>query len=267
MAFDLVRGDPNTQDGGMAFLPVPRAEITDDQVAGVLSRAIGPIGLILDAVAELDPLGLRRRTHYLGEGDGVVGTALDRIAGLLDCADVPGTQSWEDKDQAGRIRWWVHRVGALDTVIVAFPGLLGVLADRLPLQDLLGFTNQALVLCAVAREFGVTDREAQVRMLAAVLCGRDLADTPEADPDDEQTDMSLVQRVWHLAGILNAIGDEVGKRPHPRAPFRHLGMLPWVGAVADYFGEYGALVRAADAGQEWIAKHADAAEAWAPLRV
>lgn len=249
----------------MALLPMPRAELTDDHVAAVLNRALGPIGLILDAVAELDPLGLRRRTHYLGEGDGVLGTALDRMAGLLDCADVPGTQSWEGKDRATRIRWWIHRVGALDTVIVAFPGLLGALADRLPLQDLLGFTNQALVLCAVAREYGVTDRETQVRMLAAVLCDRDLAETPHAetprgDLADEQTDMSLVQRVWHLAGILNSVGEELGKRPHPRAPFHYLGMLPWVGAVADYFGEYGALVRAADAGQKWLEQNADAAD-------
>jgi hypothetical protein len=246
---------------------MPHAEVTDEQLAPVLSRAVGPIGLILDAVAALDPLGLRRRTHYLGEGDGVVGTMLDRIAGVLDCADVPGTRSWECKDRAERIRWWVHRVGALDTVVVAFPGVFGVVADRLPLQDLLGFTNQALVLCAVAREYGVTDHETHVRMLAAVLCGRDLSETPEEDTADEDADTSVVQRLWRLAGILNAIGEEVGKRPHPRAPFRYLGMLPWLGAVADYFGEYGALLRAADAGQEWIAQHAPAADGGAPLRV
>lgn len=240
----------------MALLPMPRAELADEQVAAVLSRAVGPIGLILDAVAELDPLGLRRRTHYLGEGDGVVGTALDRVAGVLDCADIPGTRSWQGKDRAGRIQWWVHRIGALDTLIVAFPGVFGVLADRLPLQDLLGFTNQALVLCAVARESGVTDHQTQVRMLAAVLCGRDLAETPAAGTEDEPTDMSIAQRMWHLAGILTAIGDELGRRPHPRGPLRYLGMLPWVGALADYLGEYGALVRAADAGQKWIAQHA-----------
>ncbi|ABK71850.1 hypothetical protein [Mycolicibacterium smegmatis] len=251
----------------MALIPMPHVDVADEQVAAVLSRAVGPIGLILDAVADLDPLGLRRRTHYLGEGDGVVGTVLDRIACVLDCADIPGTRSWEGKDRAERIGWWVHGVGALDTVVVAFPGVFGVVADRLPLQDLLGFTNQALVLCAVAREYGVTDHDTQVRMLAAVLCGRDLAQTPQAQTEDESGDMSLVQRVWHLAGILNAIGDELGRRPHPRAPFRYLGMLPWVGAVADYLGEYGALVRAADAGQKWIAQHGAAADDRAPLRV
>jgi hypothetical protein len=38
----------------------------------------------------------------------------------------------------------VKRVGAVDTIAVAFPGAFGVVADRLPV--------------AVAREFGVTDR-------------------------------------------------------------------------------------------------------------
>jgi hypothetical protein len=32
-------------------------------------------------------------------------------------------------------------------------------------------------------------------------------------------------------------------------------MLPWLGAVADYFGEYGALMRAAAAGEAWITLH------------
>jgi hypothetical protein len=33
-------------------------------------------------------------------------------------------------------------------------------------------------------------------------------------------------------------------------------MLPAVGAIADYLGEYGALVRAAKAGREWIGRQA-----------
>jgi hypothetical protein len=53
-------------------------------------------------------------------------------------------------------------------------------------------------------------------------------------------------------GILNAVSEELGKRPHPRSIFRYFAMLPWIGAVADYLGEYGALVRAADAGETWI---------------
>jgi hypothetical protein len=47
-------------------------------------------------------------------------------------------------------------VGAPDTVLVALPGVFGVVADRLPMQDVLGFTNQAIGLCAVAREHAST---------------------------------------------------------------------------------------------------------------
>jgi hypothetical protein len=61
--------------------------------------------------------------------------------------------------------------------------------------------------------------------------------------------------MWHLVGLMRAIGDELVKRPRPRRIFRYLGMLPAVGAVADHLGEYGALVRAAKAGRQWVAHH------------
>ncbi|MDX1871977.1 hypothetical protein SBI67_07590 [Mycolicibacterium sp. 120266] len=224
----------------MGLLPLPKAELTDEDVTSALGRAVGLIDLILEVLAEADPLGLRPR---------------------LRCADIPGTQAWDAKDRAARVRWWVRRVGALDTVLVAFPGVFGAVADRLPIQDLLGFTNQAIVLCAVAREHGITDTPTRVRMLAEVLCGRDIAADVDADvnsaPPQEPgwAQMSLAGKVWHLAGILNAVGGELGKRPQPRGLFRYLGMLPWLGAVADYFGEYGALVRAAAAAEQWISSH------------
>ncbi|GAS96394.1 uncharacterized protein RMCC_3360 [Mycolicibacterium canariasense] len=226
----------------MGLIPMPKAELTDEDVTSALGRAVGLIDLILDVLAEADPLGLRPRLH---------------------CADVPGTAAWDAKDRAARVRWWVRRVGALDTLLVAFPGVLGAVADRLPIQDLLGFTNQAIVLCAVAREHGITDTPTRVRMLAAVLCGRDVrpqsGDEPDPTPAQEPgwAQMSLVRKVWQLAGILGAVAAELGKRPRPRGLFHYLGMLPWLGAVADYLGEYGALVRAAEAAERWIVSHTD----------
>jgi hypothetical protein len=157
-----------------------------------------------------------------------------------------------------RIDWWVHRVGAVNTVIVAFPGVLGAVADRLPLQDLFGYTSQAIVLCAVAREHGIFEHEQQVRLLAGVLSGRNLASNRPSDvPPSEsstvpRTPAGVAQGLWRLAGLMRAITDELAKRPHPKGFYRVLGMLPGVGAVADYLGEYGALVRAAKAGEAWI---------------
>ncbi|MGH3641506.1 MAG: hypothetical protein ACRDUX_21045, partial [Mycobacterium sp.] len=125
--------------------------------------------------------------------------------------------------------------------------------------DVLGFTSQAIVLCAVAREHGVDDYGQQVRLLGAVMCDRDLG--AGVDPEDAgqerqaSTDVGLVKALWHLVGLIRAIGDELVKRPRPRSILRYLGMLPAVGAVADYLGEYGALVRASKAGRHWIADH------------
>ncbi|MGH3582400.1 MAG: hypothetical protein ACRDUB_12505, partial [Mycobacterium sp.] len=85
----------------MGLIPIPKAELTDEDVAGALGRAVTLIDLILDVLAEADPLGVRPR---------------------LGCVDLPGTKAWDDKDRTARIRWWVRRVGALDTVLVAFPG-------------------------------------------------------------------------------------------------------------------------------------------------
>jgi hypothetical protein len=95
------------------------------------------------------------------------------------------------------------------------------------------------------------------------MCDRDLGASVDAaqahqQPESAQGDgppVALVKALWHVAGLMRAIGDELVKRPRPRAVFRYLGMVPAVGAVADYFGEYGALVRAAKAARAWIGHH------------
>ncbi len=245
---------------------IPTAVIDDADVACALRRAVRVINPVLDVLSRADPFGFKGRSHHLGVADGSVDKALDAVAWVLNTADVPGTQAWEEMDLESRVNWWVRRVGALDTVLVAFPGVFGVVADRLPIQDALGFANQAIVLCAVARECDVHDHDEQVRLLAAVMCDRDLgadADRADAEPP-QQTEsaptggppLTLVKALWHVAGLMRAIGDELVKRPRPRAVFRYLGMLPAVGAVADYLGEYGALVRAAKAGRTWIGHQA-----------
>lgn len=240
----------------MNLFSLPTATLDDADVACVLHRAVGVINPSLDIVWGTDPIGLKGRTHS-ADADGPagpLGTGLDAAAWVLNALDVPGTEAWEQASLDDRIDWWVHRVGAVDNLLVAFPGVLGVVADRLPIQSFLGFANQAIVLCAVAREMGVTDRRRQVALLGAVMCGRDLTDDadPGAEVEPEGEGRSIAETLWHVAGVLRAIGDELDRRPGPRALFRYLGVLPGVGAVADYLGEYGALVRAAKAGRRWV---------------
>lgn len=246
----------------MPLIPMPTAQLDDARVACVLRRVVAVINPVVDVLSRVDPLGLKGRSHHLGVADGSVDKALDALAWVLNTADVPGTKAWADMDLDARVNWWVRRVGALDTVLVAFPGVFGVVADRLPIQDTLGFANQAIVLCAVARECGVVDYGQQVRLLGAVMCDRDLGPTTTVDDgapagvdasrDSDGSPVAVVKSLWHVAGLLRAIGDELVKRPRPRAIYRYLGMLPAVGAVADYFGEYGALVRAAKEGRAWL---------------
>ncbi len=242
----------------MTPVSTPTAVIDDADVAGALTRAVHVINPLVDVLSRADPLGLKGRTRRPHSSNGSLGKALDAAAWVLDAADVPGTQAWAEKDLDGRIHWWVRRVGALNTVLVAAPGVFGAAADRLPVQDVLGFANQAIVLCAVARECGLVDYRLQVRLLGAVLCDRDLTeslDDAEVAPNPvvaEAESRSFGKSLWHLVGVLRAIGEELVKRPRPRRVYQYLGMLPAVGAVAEYFGEYGALLRAAKEGRRWI---------------
>jgi hypothetical protein len=247
----------------MSLIPLPTATIDDSDVAGVLHHAVGIINPALDLFAGVDLLGLKKRTHALGTSQATGAKLLDAAAWVLNAVDVPGTEAWDDMDLDDRINWWVKRFGAVDTIVVAFPGVFGVVADRLPVQDLLGFVNQSIVLCAIARELGVADRAEQVRLLGAVMCARDLDD--EAADDEAATSPprgwgpeGVGKSLWQLAGVVRAVGDELVKRPRPRSVFRFLGMLPAAGAVADYLGEYGALVRASKEGRRWIAQQEEA---------
>lgn len=234
--------------------------MSDDEVAAILQRTVKLVDPLLDVLAEVDLLGLKKRSRNLADGDGPLDKAQDAVAWALNAVNVPGTQAWDGMTVEARVNWWVHRVGALNTVLVAYPGVLGALVDRLPIQDFLGFTSQAIMLCAVAREHGVDDVSYQVRLLAAVLCDRDLSQDgqlPEVvvPPSESEPPSVVPPALWRLAGLVRGVAEEIAKRPHPRRFYRVLGMLPAVGAIADYFGEYGALVRTAKAGQRWIGRH------------
>lgn len=237
--------------------------IGDSWVVAVLDRAAWGVNPVLD-LAAADPLGIKARTFVPHTADGTrLDRVLDAVAWLLDLAEVPGTAAWERAGDEQRARWWVTRLGLLNTIVVAFPGVLGPVVKRLPLQDLLGFANQTLVLIAVARELGVTDRGAQVDLLASVLCRREVDARALLTADRAQSaasptgwrPLAALGGLWAAARVLRAIPDELHKRPQSGQPWRTLGRLPLVGAIADYLGERDALVRAAVQGKRWIDGH------------
>lgn len=233
----------------------------DRTVAAALARAVAIIDPVLDLLALRDPVGLKARTFRRPTPeDTVLDKVLDSLAWALNATDFPGTEAWQKLDEHARSEWWVARIGALNTVAVAFPGVFGVLVNRLPLQDLLGFANQSMVLIAVARESGVDDRDAHVRLLASVLCEREIGlSEPPADTTPEPTrdrgPFALLHAMWDVASVLRDVSDELAKRPHSRAVFRVIAAIPVIGAVASYFGERGALSRAAKQGRRWVADH------------
>ncbi|MBT0567606.1 hypothetical protein [Williamsia sp. CHRR-6] len=248
---------------------MPRLD--DLRVARALHRVTGLAAPVLAALAHDDgPLAAGRLA--------IVGSAIG----------APGSPAWQSADEAARADWWVDRMGAVTTVIVAYPGVFGAVADRLPVQDLLGFTQQAFVLCAVAQAYGVDDRHTQTDLLAAVLCNRNLhsatllaesepevslvkpGDSPivvavKPDRDEEpitdedrrvpRSAREVARRMWKAAKVLRSISSELAQRPSPGRVSKVFSKLPVVGAAADYVGERKALRQAADEGTRWLIEH------------
>ncbi|MBC2643173.1 MULTISPECIES: hypothetical protein [unclassified Rhodococcus (in: high G+C Gram-positive bacteria)] len=238
----------------------------DDTIVTILNHVARGINPVLD-LALTDPFGIKARTFGpTAEQRGAVEALLDGIAWILDTIQVPGTASWDEAGDDERARWWVTRIGAVNTLAVAFPGMFGVLVNRLPIQDVLGFANQAVVLVAVAREHGVTERSEQVDLLASVLCAREtearaaLADAARRPASrDEQPlwrPFPLIDVLWRTARTVRALGNELDERPQPGPTSTLLGNIPVIGVVAGYLGERGALARAAKQGEKWIASRA-----------
>lgn len=233
----------------------------DHTVAAALERAVAIIDPVLDVLANRDPVGLKARTFRRPtETDTALDKVLDSLAWALNATDFPGTEAWQKLDADARSEWWVARIGALNTVAVAFPGVFGVLVNRLPIQDLLGFANQSMVLVAVARESGVVDRSAHVRLLASVLCEREIdlsGQEPSTTPESRKDcgPFALLHAMWDVATVLREVSGELAKRPHGRAVFRLIAAIPVIGGVASYLGERGALSRAAKQGRRWVADY------------
>ncbi|GAA3724756.1 hypothetical protein [Gordonia hankookensis] len=242
------------------------AEMSDAQVAGVLDRAVAGINPVLDTLADRDPLGLKRHTfHDDRHPDSTVQRALHLLADALDVTDWPGTKGWSQRSMNSRADWWISRIGAVNNIAVAYPGVFGAWTRRLPLSSTMGFANQAMVLVAVAREYGVTERSRQVELLAAVLCGRTVdrteSDTGERPPlptEPVQRRHTLVGTVWETAKVLRGLTCEMERRPGSPGPLRLLTYIPIIGAPASYIGERFALARATRQARKWIADHSEA---------
>jgi hypothetical protein len=195
---------------------------------------------------------------------------LDRLA----TSKLPGTPRWQAMSPEERDQWWVSRVGRFTSAVASVPGIGGALARRLPVSDILGLGAQGLVVCAIASEHGMDGRDEQVRLLAAVLFGRDVdprrhGDPHGADVEREAGELSgtvgseseergrlaaLARAVWRMGRTLWGLQSELERRPQGRRVWRVLANLPVVGALASYRSERSGLKRAARAAARWVAR-------------
>ncbi|WP_026918729.1 hypothetical protein [Gordonia shandongensis] len=237
--------------------------LSDAQAVQILDRTVAAVDPMIDVLATADPLNLKPRT-FAATGPG---SCLDRTADaasqVLDVLDWPGTAGWDELAMKDRADWWVSRIGTVTTSGAAFPGVFGAWTKKLPVGDYLAFANQALVLRAVAREYGLISRDAGIAMLGAILFDRDLRETTAAsvavdsplpsDPDTRRR--SFIGRLWTIGRDLHDLSNSIGHRPGPPRLLSAMTWLPLVGGPATYFGEYLALRRAARACRKWIVAH------------
>lgn len=245
--------------------------IPDAAIVAILRPFYRASRPVLGGLREADPFGLRNRAASDDDERGLRDKLLDGLAAVK----VPGTAGWGSMGVAARCRWWVYRVGRITTLAAAVPGLGGALARTLPVSSAVGAAGQGLLLCAIAGEHGISDEETVVAMLASVLFDRDLAPRGlDADADaavekraDELTGdlhdehgRSTVRRVatamWRLGRALYAVEDELDRRPHGRFYHEALGLLPGVGAVGKYLGEWSGLKRASKEAHRWLVRRA-----------
>jgi hypothetical protein len=254
---------------------VAEPAIPDRAIVAVLRPFVRATRPVLDGLRESDPFGLRERVRRPGDPErGLADTVLDALAAV----QVPGTTAWADMDTPARSRWWVRRVGRLTTLVAAVPGIGGALANRLPVSKALGAAGQGLVLVAIAGEYGVHDEESLVELLGTVLFRRDLTvGSPDADADAEAAKQAaeitgdladadsgpsvkkVAGVVWRLGRALFALEGELDKRPHGNLLTEGLGMLPVVGAVGKYLGEWSGIREAAQEAEDWLRRPRDIA--------
>jgi hypothetical protein len=238
--------------------------IPDRAIVAILRPFVRATRPVLDGLRESDPFGLRARAVGNGAAPGEERGLREKVLDTLAAVEVPGTAAWAAMDVQARVRWWVRRVGRFTTLIAAVPGLGGALANRLPVSKAVGAAGQGMLLVAIAGEHGVRDENELVNLLGAVLFRRELAVANDTSTEDAAADARaaeltgdlakpsspltlgrVARAVWRLGRALFAVEDELDKRPHGNILHEGLGMIPVVGVVGKYFGEWSGLKKAA----------------------
>ncbi|MFM9379065.1 hypothetical protein [Gordonia sp. VNK21] len=236
---------------------------SDAEITQLLARTISLAEPVLTTLRTADPCAVKPRTFPVVDYSGPAGLA----ARVLDAASWPGTGSWAEASMNERAGWWTHRVGALNTLGVAAPGFAGGWAKLSPATPVLRMADQALIVLAVAQEYGVTERRDQLALLAAALFDRDLAAAPlPAEGTTAWAELwrrpsrtEAVKALWNLTMLVRSdVLEPPGRLP---GLFRKLSWIPVVGAPATYAAELIGLSAAVRRARTWITEHPEAISA------
>lgn len=240
--------------------------VTDQQLQAVLGRFAALADVLLrDPVAWLGQDGPQQGDQRAGRAGRLL-NGLERDAGrvrrLVTGRVHPGSPDWSDLPLGDRTGWWVARIQAVAAPLAATPRVLGVLADRVPVQGALGSAAAGLAVCAVAKESGVGSPQDWVPLLGRVLFDRDLAtpaQLPAVDDDDIPPDgpheaavpppgplRRAGRGLWRLARLLWGLPGLFDDRPRGAWVWRALGKVPVVGLPAGLLDERGAVRAAAE---------------------
>lgn len=252
------------------MIEVATTAISDDTLARALGVYAGMVDLVLRDPerwlgADADPpgtAGLPRRA---------LDAVRDRTLGKLN----PTSEGWQQHPVKKRVDWWVARIGISAGLAAAAPRVVGVLADRVPLQAALGASAAGLAVCAAAREHGLTEPGDWVPLLAKVILDRELTPGTDAVPPAQESEQTLdtpveeagdapaddrpggvgslgrgaaraAQTLWRLARTFLELQHLLDERPRGGFLARTLAKLPVVGVAGGWLDERGAIRKAAD---------------------
>ncbi|MFC0625115.1 hypothetical protein [Kribbella deserti] len=251
-----------------------RPDIPDSAVVLALSKVEFGLDAVLDSLRTQDPFGIRttlaeysaQERPNLAEKGLIL--AIDRLLRMR----VPGHAEWPTLPLAERCDWWVDRLGGFAAVIAGLPRISGAAADRLPIQDTLGATVQAMVIGAICREYGVEAHADRTAVIARVLTNRPITpdivlefDDPTAAGKNVAKELGLGQKtddegglrhgiklIWRISKMFGGISELFEDRPRGSLGARALGKLPGVGMVGGFFDERKGIRKAAYAAADLL---------------
>ncbi|MFC5947930.1 hypothetical protein ACFQH9_06550 [Pseudonocardia lutea] len=154
-----------------------------------------------------------------------------------------------------RTNWWVRTIGGA-AILLAKPAAASPLASKLPVEESLAAAGEGLVLCGIAREYGLVGPGRQAQLLAEVLFDARVpsttATTDRASLTGERSVTDLAAEALRLGQILHGLGGRVRESRAHRKGGGLLKRVPGMAAVTGIRADLADLNRVAAEGRIWL---------------